>query len=95
MEVAFDGPRALTVAAEFKPTVALIDIGLPVMDGYELARKLRQAARSRPVKLIAVTGYGEDANRAMSLEAGFDIHTVKPLGLESLRNLLERENGDR
>ena len=95
VEVAFDGPRALTVAAEFKPTVALIDIGLPVMDGYELARKLRQAARSRPVKLIAVTGYGEDANRAMSLEAGFDIHTVKPLGLESLRNLLERENGDR
>jgi len=88
VEVAFDGPRALTAAARFHPTIALIDIGLPVMDGYELARQLREANGSTPMKLVAVTGYGEDANRAMSMEAGFDLHTVKPVGLESLRSLL-------
>jgi CheY-like chemotaxis protein len=88
VEVAFDGPRALLVATRFRPTIALVDIGLPVMDGYEVARRLRESAGSEPLKLIAVTGYGEDANRAMSREAGFDLHTVKPVELESLRSLL-------
>jgi len=92
VEVAHDGPRALAVAARFRPTIALIDIGLPVMDGYELARRLREANGSDPLKLIAVTGYGEDANKAMSLEAGFDVHTVKPLPLENLRTLLARSH---
>jgi signal transduction histidine kinase/ActR/RegA family two-component response regulator len=88
VEVAFDGPRALTAAEQFKPTVALIDIGLPVMNGYELARRLRETAPSETLKLVAVTGYGEAENRAMSLEAGFDLHAVKPVELESLRTLL-------
>ncbi len=93
VEVAFDGPRALTVAGEFKPTVALIDIGLPVMDGYEVARRLRGTASSEVLKLVAVTGYGEAENRAMSLAAGFDLHTVKPVELESLRALLANSHG--
>jgi signal transduction histidine kinase/ActR/RegA family two-component response regulator len=88
VEVAFDGPRALLAAGRFKPTVALIDIGLPVMDGYEVAKRLRETAGLEKLKLVAVTGYGEDANRAMSLAAGFDLHTVKPVELESLRTLL-------
>jgi len=88
VEVAFDGPRALLAAERFKPTIALIDIGLPVMDGYELAKRLRETAGTGKLKLIAVTGYGEEANRAMSLAAGFDLHTVKPVELESLRKLL-------
>jgi len=88
VEVAFDGPHALSIAARFKPTVALVDIGLPLMDGYEVARRLREMVGSEPLRLIAVTGYGEDANRAMSLEAGFDLHTVKPVELEGLRSLL-------
>jgi CheY-like chemotaxis protein len=88
VEVAFDGPRALAAAERFKPTIALIDIGLPVMDGYELARRLRQSAGPDALRLIAVTGYGEDTNKAMSLEAGFDHHTVKPVQLDSLRTLL-------
>jgi len=88
VEVAFDGPHALFIAARFKPTVALVDIGLPLMDGYEVARRLREMVGSDPLRLIAVTGYGEDANRAMSLEAGFDLHAVKPVELEGLRSLL-------
>ena len=87
VEVAFDGPRALAVAARFHPTLALIDIGLPVMDGYELARRLRASNGTEPLRLVAVTGYGEDANRKMSLEAGFDLHTVKPVPMENLRAL--------
>jgi DNA-binding response OmpR family regulator len=87
VEVAFDGPRALLTASKFKPTIALVDIGLPVMNGYELAKRLRGTAKS-PLKLVAVTGYGEEANRAMSLEAGFDLHAVKPVELDSLRALL-------
>ena len=92
VEVAFDGPRALAAAARFHPTIALIDIGLPVMNGYELARRLRAANGSGPMKLIAVTGYGEESNRLMSLEAGFDLHTVKPVRLESLRSLLSEDS---
>jgi signal transduction histidine kinase/ActR/RegA family two-component response regulator len=92
VEVAFDGPRALLLAARFKPTIALVDIGLPVMDGYEVARRLRAKAGSDPLRLVAVTGYGEDANRAMSLEAGFDLHTVKPVELEGLRSLLSESH---
>jgi len=88
VEVTFDGPRALLAAQRFKPTIALIDIGLPVMDGYEVARRLRENEELGNLKLVAVTGYGEEANRAMSLAAGFDMHTVKPVELESLRRLL-------
>ncbi|HYR53240.1 MAG TPA: ATP-binding protein [Candidatus Dormibacteraeota bacterium] len=93
VEVALDGPRALQIAATFKPTVALVDIGLPVMNGYELARKLRESTPSAQLKLVAVTGYGEEANRAMSLDAGFDLHTVKPVELENIRSLLSQTNG--
>ena len=99
VEVAYDGPRALQIASRFKPTIALVDIGLPVMDGYQLARKLREGAAEHTLKLVAVTGYGEEANRAMSLEAGFDLHTVKPVELNSLRSILGNDtnghqNGD-
>ena len=90
VEVAFDGPRALLIASTFKPSIALVDIGLPVMDGYELAKRLRDSSTSHPLTLVAVTGYGEEANRAMSLEAGFDLHTVKPVELDSLRSLLSQ-----
>ncbi|HMI31665.1 MAG TPA: ATP-binding protein [Candidatus Limnocylindrales bacterium] len=92
VEVAFDGPRALAIASRFKPTIALVDIGLPVMNGYELAKRLRDCLESHSMKLVAVTGYGEEANRTMSLEAGFDLHTVKPVKLESLRSLLSQSH---
>jgi CheY-like chemotaxis protein len=82
-----DGPAALRVAAEFEPAVALLDIGLPVMDGYELAGRLRELAGGR-IKLIAVTGYGQEGDRERAKSAGFQAHLVKPVDLDALAALL-------
>jgi CheY-like chemotaxis protein len=82
--VAHDGPEALAVAATFRPDVALLDIGLPVMDGYELAARLRELLPTKPLHLIAVTGYGQEDHRERSRAAGFDMHFVKPIDVASL-----------
>jgi PAS domain S-box-containing protein len=87
--LAFDGKTALELALRFKPEVALLDIGLPGMDGYELARRLRAVTDLERLQLIAVTGYGQDHDRARTKAAGFDQHVVKPVGLEELTELLE------
>jgi signal transduction histidine kinase/DNA-binding response OmpR family regulator len=84
----YDGPSALGVAVGMRPDIALLDIGLPVMDGYELARRLRDLPELEGVKLIAVTGYGQESDRQRSLAAGFDEHLVKPLRLEKLEEIL-------
>jgi two-component system CheB/CheR fusion protein len=92
VEVAHDGPQALEAAPGFRPDVALLDIGLPVMDGYELARRLRWAAGRDPhsprLTLVALTGYGEQADRQRSRDAGFMHHLVKPVDLDALVALL-------
>jgi CheY-like chemotaxis protein len=94
VEVAHDGPQALKAAPEFKPDVALLDIGLPVMDGYELARRLRWAAgrdpAAPPLTLIALSGYGEQSDRERSRKAGFSQHLVKPVDLEALMALIRQ-----
>ncbi len=91
-----DGPTALTIAEEFRPQVALLDIGLPVMDGYELAHRLREIGAGPAPRLIAVTGYGQGADERRSLDAGFEAHLVKPIALEQLHQVFERlrESGD-
>ena len=86
--VAYNGPTALDVAADFRPEIAFLDIGLPGMDGFELARRLR-AAHDGPVQLVAITGYGQDTDRQRSSEAGFDRHLVKPIQLQTLTALIE------
>jgi PAS domain S-box-containing protein len=83
VEIAFDGPRALELVDTFVPDVALLDIGLPVMDGYELARRLR--GRLDGVRLVAVTGYGQESDRQRALDAGFHAHVVKPVELDALQ----------
>ncbi|HRI51476.1 MAG TPA: ATP-binding protein [Pseudomonadota bacterium] len=88
--VAHDGPEALRVMADFKPELALLDIGLPVMDGYELARRLRQEPSLAHTRLVAVTGYGQDSDRQRSKEAGFDAHLVKPIQLPELAALIKK-----
>jgi CheY-like chemotaxis protein len=88
VDVAADGPTALAIAARTPPDVAVLDIGLPVMDGYELAGRLR-AGRTQDLRLIAVTGYGEATDRARALAAGFDHHVVKPVALRELNALLD------
>jgi signal transduction histidine kinase/DNA-binding response OmpR family regulator len=87
-EVASDGPAALEAAASFKPHAVLLDLGLPVMDGYEVADRLRAAGVTAP--LIAVTGYGQEADRERSGTAGFVAHFVKPVDLDELRHSLDR-----
>jgi signal transduction histidine kinase len=89
VRTAYDGPAALKLAVEAPPDMALLDIGLPVMDGYELAVRLRQLPHSGALKLIAVTGYGQAADRERSRANGFDAHLVKPVDLDALADLLD------
>jgi CheY-like chemotaxis protein len=89
--MAHDGLSALAIATAFKPAIAVLDIGLPVMDGYELASKLRAEIGPQELRLIAVTGYGQESDRVRTLQAGFDHHLVKPVSLEALVTLLEDE----
>jgi PAS domain S-box-containing protein len=85
VRVACDGPSALEIARHFKPEVALLDIGLPVMDGYELARRLSDfPGMPGAMRLIAVTGYGHERDRTRASEAGFSAHLVKPVDLTTL-----------
>ena len=87
--MAYDGPSALTVAETFKPHTCVLDIGLTVMDGYELARLLRQSDKlCQELRLIAVTGYGQDGDRRRSQEAGFDAHLVKPVQIDELAKIV-------
>jgi signal transduction histidine kinase/CheY-like chemotaxis protein len=87
--VAHDGPQALATAAAFEPMTAVLDIGLPVMDGYELAKELRQRAGGRPLRLIALTGYAQPGDQERSRVAGFDLHLVKPIDLHTLMSVLD------
>ncbi|MGE3510185.1 MAG: response regulator, partial [Vicinamibacterales bacterium] len=83
-----DGPTALKAAAALRPDVALLDIGLPVMDGYELARRLAHEPGMAGLRLVAVTGYGQRQDRETSAQAGFHAHFVKPIDATQLRDLL-------
>ncbi|MET0389404.1 MAG: ATP-binding protein [Polyangiales bacterium] len=82
--VAADGPTAISLVDHFAPDVALLDIGLPVMDGYELAQHLRARADGHRLQMYALTGYGQEGDRARSRTAGFDGHFVKPLDVSTL-----------
>ncbi|MCA1560070.1 MAG: response regulator [Acidobacteria bacterium] len=88
VRTAHDGPAALRTAEMFNPDVAILDIGLPVMDGYELAERLRSAAAGRSMKLVAVTGYGQAADRRRARLAGFHAHLIKPVRLDELLQVL-------
>jgi signal transduction histidine kinase/DNA-binding response OmpR family regulator len=90
VRVAHDGPSALTVAAEHRPEVVLLDIGLPGLDGYEVARRMRREPDLENCLLIAITGYGRDEDRRRSLDAGFDAHLVKPIDANALSSILMR-----
>lgn len=88
VRVVYDGATALSILGEFKPAVVLLDIGMPDMDGYETARRIRQRPEGRDVSLIALTGWGQEDDRRRTQEAGFDQHLVKPVEIEVLQGLL-------
>ncbi len=90
VRTAHDGPAALQAAESFRPEVVFLDIGLPRMDGYEIARRLRQQAELKSSFLVALTGYGQEEDRRRTEEAGFDAHLVKPADPDELQRLLAR-----
>jgi PAS domain S-box-containing protein len=90
VQVTYSGQSALEIALEYQPHVILLDIGLPEMDGYEIARRLRQRPQLKDVWLIALTGYGQDSDRQQSREAGFDYHLVKPVNTQELEKLVAK-----
>lgn len=89
--VAYDAPAALVLADEFRPEIALLDIGLPVMDGYALALRLHAELGQACPRLIAVTGYGQQHDRERSRKSGFSAHLVKPVEVQQLLELIAAE----
>ncbi len=92
VDVAHDGLVAYDMVLELHPDIAVIDIGLPTIDGYELARRLRTALGDQAPRMIALTGYGADHDHMQSREAGFESHLTKPVQLGKLLALLDHSN---
>ena len=88
VRAAHSASAALAMAQEFAPEVALLDIGLPDLNGYELARRLRATEHGRRMRLIAATGWGQEKDRQLAFDAGFDHHLTKPIDFERLRSAL-------
>ena len=86
---AFDGPSALETAEQWQPEAVFLDIGLPGMDGYEVAERLRELPHAKDAVLIAITGYGQEDDRLRSRQAGIDHHLVKPVAPDALRSLID------
>jgi two-component system, chemotaxis family, CheB/CheR fusion protein len=91
VEVSHDGGAAVELAAVFRPEIVLLDVGLPGLDGYEVARALRQLEVTRGATLVGVSGYGQDEDRRRALEAGFDHYFTKPMDFGALQDLLRQQ----
>ena len=91
VSVAHDGPSGLEAALLLRPDLALVDVGLPGMDGYELAQRIRVEPAGTGIRLVAMTGYGRPEDRTRALAAGFDAHLVKPVDPRQLQDLLHSE----
>ena len=89
---AYDGEKGIDAALRLEPDVALVDIGLPKVDGYEVARRVREQLGTRPM-LIAISGYGRSEDKKRSREAGFDVHLVKPVETTELARVLSGMGG--
>ena len=88
VRTAADGPEAIETARSFRPEIVFLDIGLPRMDGYEVARRMRAEPGLAGAVLIAITGYGREEDVRQAMESGFDRHLVKPLDFAQLETLL-------
>jgi two-component system CheB/CheR fusion protein len=87
--VAGDGPSAISVARSFRPQVVICDIGLPGMDGYEVARRMRSDPTLRGAYLVAFSGYARPEDCERSAEAGFDLHLAKPLSMQTIERMMQ------
>jgi two-component system CheB/CheR fusion protein len=88
VRVAHTGATAIETALSYQPDMVLLDIGLPGMDGYEVARRLRECEEMRGILLVAITGYGQEEDRRRSREAALDYHLTKPVDPEALQEVL-------
>jgi CheY-like chemotaxis protein len=88
VQTAHDGPTAMQAALDYRPDVVLLDIGLPGLNGYEVAKRIRQNPVLKNAVLVAMTGYGQETDRQCSQEAGFDHHLVKPADFGKLQQIL-------
>jgi CheY-like chemotaxis protein len=88
VRTAHDGPTAVKIALEYIPDVVLLDIGLPGLNGYEVAKQIRNQPSLKNVVLVALTGYGQESDREASMEAGFNHHLIKPAKLDQVRKIL-------
>jgi DNA-binding response OmpR family regulator len=95
VEVAFDGEAALAAAEQAEPRVGILDLGLPGIDGFELARRIRKLPWGRHTLLIALSGWGQEEDRIRSREAGFDLHLVKPVDSQALLRILDTVRTER
>lgn len=89
VHTAHDGVEAVDAAAKLQPNVILLDIGLPKLNGYDAARRIRQQRSDNGLVLVALTGWGQDEDKRRSTEAGFDFHLVKPIDPSALQKLLD------
>ena len=87
VSVVHDGLAAVSAVEDWQPDVVLLDIGLPGIDGYEVARRLRLSEHGKAVMLVALTGWGQEQDRQRTSASGFDQHWVKPVGLEKLKEI--------
>jgi CheY-like chemotaxis protein len=88
IRTAHDGLEAVKLAEEFRPEIILMDVGMPTLNGYEATRRIRERPWGRAVTIVALTGWGQDGDRARSQDAGCDGHLVKPVSLDDLEALL-------
>jgi CheY-like chemotaxis protein len=95
VHTAYDGQSALEAARLNAPDVVMLDIGMPRMDGFEVARRIRNHPALKDVFLVALTGYGQDEDRRQSQESGFNAHLVKPVLLDQLRAVLDNVSAPR
>ena len=90
-----DGPQAVDWVLAHKPDVVFLDIAMPGMNGYEVARKIRELPGSETILLVALTGYGQDEDRRRAIEAGFEHHLIKPMSIEILQQVLTTSPGQK
>jgi CheY-like chemotaxis protein len=88
VRTAFDGAQAVQVAEDFQPQVVFLDLGMPVLSGYDASRKIREQSWGQAVLLVALTGWDQTDDNELSKDAGFDVHLVKPVEVDRLLQLL-------
>jgi CheY-like chemotaxis protein len=94
VQIANDGRSALTLASEFQPEFGFLDIGLPDISGYSLARRLHESPETADILLVAISGWGQQQDRVKSADAGFSLHLVKPVGLQEIESAMDRLTQD-